>query len=349
MTQAILDKMKRRKAIRSDRQMHKQLNIVMENDCQAAKEKWLNDKCHEIEELQKHFRLIEMHKKVNQFIYKQKKISTGCIRDKNGNILFDEEKVAERWVEYVQDLYNDQREDMPKFMRSTGHRILKAEVESTIRLMKCGKVVGPDDIPIEALMASSEDITDLITNLCNIIYNSGYIPMEMRKSVFLQIPKKPKAQNCTDFRTISLMSHVTKLLLKIIQIRIKYRRDKEISKLQSGFRPGKGTREGLFNIRTVCERAIEMGKDIYICFIDYSKAFDKVRHSKLIECLKEIGLDGKDLHKITKYIGIKQQQFIQNQACQMNLKSGKGYDKVVCYHLDFSTYTLKRYLGRWRI
>ena len=66
-----------------------------------------------------------MHKKVNQFIYKQKKISIGCIRDKSGNILFDEEKVLERWVEYVQDLYNDHREDMPQFMRSTGHKMLK--------------------------------------------------------------------------------------------------------------------------------------------------------------------------------------------------------------------------------
>ena len=127
-------------------------------------------------------------------------------------------------------------------------------------------------------MALSEDNTDLITNLCNIIYNSGYIPMEMRESIFFQFPKNQKDQNCADFRTTSLMSHVTKLLLKIIQIRIKYRRDKEISKLQSGFRPGKGTREGIFNIRTVCERAIEMGKGIYICFIDYSKAFDKVKH-----------------------------------------------------------------------
>jgi len=57
-----------------------------------------------------------MHRKVNQFIYKQKKISTGCIKNKNGNILFHEEFVAERWVEYVQDLYNDQREDMQQFM-----------------------------------------------------------------------------------------------------------------------------------------------------------------------------------------------------------------------------------------
>jgi len=97
--------------------------------------------------------------------------------------------------------------------------------------MKSGKAIGLDDIPIEAFMALSEDNTDLITNLCNIIYNSGYIPMEMRKSLFLPIPKKPKAQNCTDF-TKSLMSHVTKLLLKIIQIRIKDRIDEEVSKLQ---------------------------------------------------------------------------------------------------------------------
>ena len=200
----------------------------------------------------------------------------------------------------MQDLYKDQREDMPKFMQTTGHKILKAEVESTIKLMKSGKATGPDDIPIEALMALSDDNTDLITNFCNTIYNSGYIPMEMRKSIFLPIPKKLKAQNCTDFRTISLMSHVTKLLLKIIQIRLKDRIEKEISKLQSGFRPGKGTREGIFNIRTICERAIEVGKDIHICFIDYSKAFDMVKHSKMIECLKEIGLDGKDLQIITK-------------------------------------------------
>jgi len=176
-------------------------------------------------------------------------------------------KGAEKWVKYVQNVYNDQREDMPQVM----HEILTLEVESTIKLMKSGKATGPDDIRIEALMALSEDNTDLITNLCDITHNSGYIPIEMRKSVFLPSPKKPKPQNCTDFRTISLMSHVTNLLLKIIQIRIKDMIDKQISKLKTGFRPGKGTREGIFNIRTVCERVNEMGKDIYICFIDYSK------------------------------------------------------------------------------
>ena len=82
----------------SGRQMRKQLNIEIENDCKTAIEKLLNDRCHEIEELQKHFKRKEMYKEVDQFICKHKMIHTGCIKDRNGNILFDEENVGERWV-----------------------------------------------------------------------------------------------------------------------------------------------------------------------------------------------------------------------------------------------------------
>ena len=68
------------------------------------------------------------------------------------------------------------------------------------------------------------------------------------------------------------MSHVTKLLLEIMQRRMANNIDKEVSTLHSGFRPGTGTREGIFNLRTICERATGVQKDVYICFIDYTKA-----------------------------------------------------------------------------
>ena len=70
------------------------------------------------------------------------------------------------------------------------------------------------------------------------------------------------------------MSHATKLLLKIMHQRIANKIDKKVSRLQSGFRPGTGAREGIFNLRTICERAADVQKDVYICFIDYTKAFD---------------------------------------------------------------------------
>ena len=72
-----------------------------------------------------------------------------------------------------------------------------------------------------------------------------------------------------------------------------------MSRLQSGFRPGTGTREGIFNLRTICERAAGVQKDVYICFIDYTKAFDRVKHLKMIECLSEIGIGGTDLQIIS--------------------------------------------------
>ena len=107
----------------------------------------------------------------------------------------------------------------------------------------------------------------------------------MKQSIFIPLPKKPKAQKCTELRIISLMTHIFKLLLKIIQQRIADKIVKEVSGLQSRYRPEMGTREGIFNLRTICERTLVVNQDVYICFIDYKKAFDRVNHSKMIECL----------------------------------------------------------------
>ena len=126
------------------------------------------------------------------------------------------------------------------------------------------------------------------------------IPTEIKHSVFITLPKKHKAMICTEFRTISLMSHVTKLLFKIIQQRMANKIDKEVSRLQRGFRPGTGTREAIFNLRTICERATDVQKDVYVCFIDYTKAFNTVKHFKMIECLSEIGIHDRDLQIISK-------------------------------------------------
>ena len=132
------------------------------------------------------------------------------------------------------------------------------------------------------------------------MYNTGYMPADLKKSTFLPIPKKSKAVNCTDFRTISLMSHVTKRLLKIILERNKLKIDVEINEAQSGFRKGKGTREGIFNLRSMSERCLEKGKDVFVCFIDYAKAFDRVNHRKLCEILKATGIDGNDIRMIAR-------------------------------------------------
>ena len=120
----------------------------------------------------------------------------------------------------------------------------------------------------------------------------------MHKSIFITIPKKPGAVECNLFRTISLMSQITKIILKVILNRIKGKLKLEIAEEQYGFMKGKGTRNAIFIMRMLTERAIEVQKEVHMCFIDYEKAFNKVKHSDLIEILQTVNLDGKDVRII---------------------------------------------------
>ena len=137
-----------------------------------------------------------------------------------------------------------------------------------------------------------------LTQLYNSIYETGHIPQELLTSVYITLPKKPRATECSDYRTISLMPHTLKILLKIIQERLSKKIDKEVGETQFGFRPCSGTREGIFSFNILAQKHLEVDQDMYTCFIDYSKAFDRVHHLQLIQCLERIGIDGKDIRII---------------------------------------------------
>jgi len=302
MTHDILNLMEERKKWKFKNQikyaaLHKQITAK----CRKAKDRWLKGQCHEIEQLEKDFKIKEMHVKIKELSGNYNKVVVNsCIKDKDGNILFDEPSITNRWGEYVKDLYDDDRPQIPDNDMESGQYITEAEIGWAIHSLKHGKAPGPDDIYAEALKALDEHNLKELTKLCNLIYDCGHWPDDLKHSTFITIPKKPKAQDCTEFRTISLMSHVTKVLLKVIQSRIRQKVEQEISEVQSGFRPGVGTREGIFNLRSICERSLEIQKDVFICFIDYSKAFDNVKHHIIIDCLKEIGVDDKDINIISR-------------------------------------------------
>ena len=117
----------------------------------------------------------------------------------------------------------------------------------------------------------------------------------MTKSIFIALLKKPGTIECELHRTISLMSHVTKTILHVLIRRLRKSISPQISRTQCGYVKGKGTRNATFMLRLLIEKAIDKHQDLYLCFIDYSKAFDKVRHENLIQMLKELNIDGTDL------------------------------------------------------
>ena len=149
MTDDILNKMDERKATKGrNKECYQQLNKEISNDCRVAKENWLNEQCREVEDLERQFRTKEMHQKIKQMTNKSKtNTNMRCMKDRNGNILFEKEKVAERCIEYIKELYNDIGEPMPQFTTATGQNILKEEVENVTHLNKNGKATGPDDLP----------------------------------------------------------------------------------------------------------------------------------------------------------------------------------------------------------
>ena len=144
---------------------------------------------------------------------------------------------------------------------------MKDEVREAMRKMKTGKATGPDGLSIELIEALEEYGIEKVTTLLNEIYDTGQIPVDMSRSIFIALPKKPGATDCKLHRTISLMSHVTKLLLRIIMMRVRNKMNPEIAE-------GKGTTHAIFILRTLIERALEIQKDVYLCFIDHTKAFD---------------------------------------------------------------------------
>ena len=109
-------------------------------------------------------------------------------------------------------------------------------------------------------------------------------------SVFIPIPKKGNAKECSNYRTIALISHTSKVMLKFLQARLQQYMNHELPDVQAGFRKARGTRDQTANIRWVIEKGREFQKNIYFCFIDYAKAFDCVDHNKLWKILKEMGI-----------------------------------------------------------
>ena len=130
------------------------------------------------------------------------------LRSKDGVILRDGKDILERWAEYVQELYHDDRdESMDTTATQETCTVTEIEVKSAVQKLAKNKAVGEDNIPAEFLQNIGENGIAVITKLMNNIYRTGKIPEDFTNNVFIPLPKVQGAQDCNDFRTISLVSH----------------------------------------------------------------------------------------------------------------------------------------------
>lgn len=306
MTDEILEKMEERRILKSDETRYKELNRVIRRMCREAKEKWWNEKCNEIEELQHKHDSFNIHKKVKEVTGKFHRYNNNSLRSADNEVIIEIEDKLKRWKEYVQELYHDDRTAVQIEEGLDGEDLLEitqSEVKYAIMRQNNNKATGPDQVQAEMLKVMAEKESaglKLITDLFNEIYKTSVIPEDWLRSTFIPIPKKNKAEQCEEYRTISLMSHVLKVFLRVIHTRIFRKCEQQMSDTQFGFRSGLGTREALYAITVLTQRCRDMNVDVYACFIDYCKAFDMVRHDKMIEILRTTGVDRLDVRIIAE-------------------------------------------------
>ena len=227
-----------------------------------------------------------------------------------------------------------------------GPELLKSEVKNAIKMIKGNEAPGTDRIMIEHIKALDEEALDILLDFCRQIYDTSIMPEDLRQSLIIRLAKKCKAMECTEYRTISLMSHMIKIMLQIILNRNEKKIDNEIGEMQPGFKASAGTREGIFNLREILDKYLGIKKNIYICFIDYEKAFDRVYHKELIETVKRIATDGKDTRFIqnlhwNQYATIKLKE-VESNKLQIKREVRQG----CILSQSYSTYTRRRFSGK---
>ena len=148
--------------------------------------------------------------------------------------------------------------------------ILECEVKWALESIIMNKARGGDGIPVELLQILKDDALKVLYSVCQQIWKTHQWPQDWKRSVFIPIPKKGNAKECSNYRTIALISHASKVMLKILQARLKQYVNHESPDVQAGFRKGRGTRHQIANICWIMEKAREFQKNIYFCFIDYA-------------------------------------------------------------------------------
>ena len=166
--------------------------------------------------------------------------------------------------------------------------ILECEVKWALGSTTADKASGGDGIPVELFQILKDDAVKVLHSIYQQIWKTQQWPQDWKSSVFISIPKKGNAKECSNYHTITLISHTSKVILKILQIRIQQYVNCELPDVQAVSRKGRGTRDQIANIHWIIEKAKEFQKNIYFCFIDYAKAFDCVDHNKLWKILKEM-------------------------------------------------------------
>ena len=174
----------------------------------------------------------------------------GSRKDREGMDLTDAEDIKKRWQEY-KELYKKELHDQDNHNDVITHLepdVLKCEVKWTLGSITTNKASGGDGIPVELFQILKDDTVKVLHSRCQQIWKIQQWPQVWKRSIFIPIPKKGNVKECSNYHTIALISHASKVMLKILQARLQQYMYRKRPDIQAGFRKGRGTRDQIANI-----------------------------------------------------------------------------------------------------
>ena len=279
---------RKREAKGQSQDEYRRLRGEVQKMLRRDKETELEALCTELEENSRKGNSRVVYQTVKK-LTKQFQPRTVAINNSIGQKLVEPEEVCQRWMDYCEELYDGDSDDTQIDVQEKEPPPLKEEIKRAILQSSKRKAPGPDGIAIELLKFGGDMSLSKLSEICSEVWESGVWPEEWTQSIFIPLHKKGDVLECNNYRTIALVSHASKILLKVILERIKQKLETEIAPEQAGFRPKRGTRDQIANLRIIMEKARERNQPLYFCFIDFTKAFDMVKHDQLWLVMLEMG------------------------------------------------------------
>ena len=300
----ILDLCDERRALKGEKhsspaaaELYRRANRQVRKKMTEAKEEWIARQCDAIEKGMEQGNSKQAYDTLKKLTKTQQNRTT-VIENNEGMLLTESTAVLKRWTEYSEELYNyPLQPDTSLLNTGTAAQaseplpVLKEEVEQAVRKLKGGKSPGVDNIPAELLKHGGVESTKVLTTLCQKIWDTKEWPKEWTQSLIVPLPKKGNLRQCKNYRTISLISHPSKVMLRVILNRLTQQAEELLAEEQAGFRAGRSTVEQIFNCRLIIEKHLQHQKDLYHNFIDFKKAFDRVWHEGLWHVLRSFGIE----------------------------------------------------------
>ena len=215
-----------------------------------------------------------------------------AVEDQNGNLISGKEETPQRWSEYFKEVLNREEPNQPISEDEVNEEHIdieeidirepsRIEVRNVIKQLKNGKAFGIDSITAELLKADIELATDKVKQLIDKIWKEERIPMKWKQGLIIKRSKKGSLKQCKNWRGITVLPIISKVLSRVIIDQIRSRVDKCLRNEQTGFQKGRGTTEQIFILHNIIEQVNEWQATLYLNFIDFEKAFNSVHRDSL--------------------------------------------------------------------